>query len=620
VAAAIVLALGTGAALPSAASAKRAPSRLRAFSSCPALVGYAKGHLGQTHGAPTGGVTPLAEPRIPGRAPTDTSAPTAVAKEAAPTHSTTNVQEEGVDEPDVVKTDGTTIFTVAGDTLYAVAATGAGAPRIIGSLKLARSGGDLLLQGQRLLVIQSASRPIGVEPVAGGAPRLAVAPVSGQTVITEVDVRDPAALKVARTLTLDGQYVNARQNGATARVVLSSTPRAYAMAGVRGRASGWLPRSRFVSRISGRHRTRTMVACRAVRRPPAFSGLGTVSILTIDLDKGLWEVDADAVMTDAQTVYGSTSHLYVATQRWIDPQTAPRDLPTTTTLIHRFDVSDPDRTTYEASGEVPGYLLNQYSLSEQGGDLRVASTAEPVWWQGQQQGSSQSQVTVLRRDGATLAPVGRVSGLGEGQRIYSVRFIGDVGYVVTFRQVDPLYTIDLSDPTAPHVLGELELLGYSAYLHPIAPDLLLGVGQDATPEGRAKGVQVSLFGVGDPAHPKLLAQHALGAASSSQVEFDSHAFLYWAPRQLVVLPLAVFDAGAPASSPGFTGAVALTVTPSGIAETGRVAHDPTDGYVPPITRSVVIGDQLLTVSDGGVLASALDGLRRLGWVAFRPTG
>jgi hypothetical protein len=405
----------------------------------------------------------------------------------------------------------------------------------------------------------------------------------GQTVITEVDVRDPEALMVARTLTLDGQYVNARQNDATARIVLSSTPRAYAVADVRGRASGWLPRSRFASRISGRHRTRKMVACRAVRRPPTFSGLGTVSILTINLDKGLWEVDADAVMTDAQTVYGSPGHLYVATQRWIDPQTQPGDLPTTSTLIHRFDVGDPDRTTYEASGEVPGYLLNQYSLSEKGGDLRVASTADPVWWQGQQQGSSQSHVTVLRRQGSTLAPIGRVSGLGQGQRIYSVRFIGDVGYVVTFRQIDPLYTI--------------------------------GVGQDATPEGRTKGVQVSLFGVGDPAHPTLLAQHALGAASSSQVEFDSHAFLYWAPRQLVVLPVQVFDSGA-SSSPGFTGAVALKIDRAGIAETGRVAHDSIDGYVPPITRSIVIGDQLLSVSDGGVLASALDGFGRVGWLAF----
>ena len=130
-------------------------------------------------------------------------------------------------------------------------------------------------------------------------------------------------------------------------------------------------------------------------------------------------------------------------------------------------------------------------------------------------------------------------------------------------------------------------------------------------------MQVSLFGVGDPAHPKLLAQHALGAASSSQVEFDSHAFLYWAPRQLVVLPVQVFDSGdGKASAPGFTGAIALKVDASGIAETGRVAHDPADGYIPAINRSIVIGDQLLTVSDGGVLASALDGFARVGWLAF----
>ena len=444
---AIVAALAMVAALPVGALAKRAPSRLHAFASCPEIVGYAQRHFAQTQGAPGRGVEPLAEPAIPARTPTDTSAPSApsAGKEAAPTFSTTNVQEEGVDEPDIVKTDGATIFTVVGQTLYAVAATGPGAPRIVGSLALSRAGGDLLLHGRRLLVIQTAS-PLPVEPV-GGVARLKIAAVQSQTLITEVDVGDPAALKVARTLTLDGQYVNARQNGATARVVLSSTPRAYAVPDVRRRASGWLPRSRFASRISGRHRTRKIVACRAVRRPPSFSGLGMVSILTIDLDKGLWEVDADAVMTDAQTVYGSAGHLYVATQRWVDPQTQPAELPTTSTLIHRFDVSDPDRTTYEASGVVPGYLLNQYSLSEQGGDLRVASTNEPVWWQGARQSDSQSYVTVLQRQGSTLAPIGRVAGLGKGERIYSVRFIGDVGYVVTFRQVDPLYTIGLADPT-----------------------------------------------------------------------------------------------------------------------------------------------------------------------------
>ena len=123
--------------------------------------------------------------------------------------------------------------------------------------------------------------------------------------------------------------------------------------------------------------------CNRVSRTPAFSGLGMLSIVTLNLDKGLWQAHSDGVMTDGQTVYGSTKHLYVATQRWIDPTTPATDLPSgTSTAIHKFDISDPDATTYEGSGSVPGYLLNQYSMSEQDGDLRVASTTEPLWWNG----------------------------------------------------------------------------------------------------------------------------------------------------------------------------------------------------------------------------------------------
>ena len=144
--------------------------------------------------------------------------------------------------------------------------------------------------------------------------------------------------------------------------------------------------------------------------------------------------------------------------------------------------------------------------------LRVASTEEPAWWGTGPQEESESFVTTLgERDGA-LVQLGRVGGLGKGERVYAVRFVGDTGYVVTFRQVDPLYTLDLSPPSRPAVLGELKIRGYSAYLHPLGDDLLLGVGQDATEEGRVLGTQLSLFDVSDLRRPVRITQYALGSS------------------------------------------------------------------------------------------------------------
>jgi len=575
-------------AAPAAADARR--PRLRAFASCAGLVDYARHHLARTQGQPDRTVVPLVEtaPTAPGVPVPSTDKGT----EAAPDHSTTNNQEAGVDEPDAAKTDGDTLFVVAGDAVYAVSVRGES--KILGSLKLGGYGGQLLLRGHRLVAIVEK----GGYVYRPGGPVAAIAPVSyssTQTELSEIDVSDPAAMKVSRTLTFDGSFAGARQNGGTVRVVLNSAPKAYADSGMAHSTRGWLPRSRLVSNVTGRKRTRSYLRCRAVARPPVFSGLGMLSIVTMNLDKGLWQADADGVMTDAQTVYGAKKHLYVATQRWVDPDTPAAELPPgTTTLISRFDVTDPDDTIYEGSGSVPGYLLNQYSLSEHAGDLRVATTTQPIWWNGAEQEPSRSMVTVLRRAGGTLASIGQVDGLGHGERIYSVRFIGDVGYVVTFRQVDPLYVIDLSEPTAPRVRGELALLGYSAYLHPVGPGRLLGIGQDATPEGRLKGAQASLFDVSDPKAPRLLDRAALGNGSSA-VEYDPHAFLYWAPKRLALLPLQ-------------NEIVGLRVTDA-LAGAGRVEH-------PWATRSLIVGGWIYTVSEAGVMGSDLDTFGRLSFVAF----
>ena len=365
------------------------------------------------------GVAPLSEPAIPARTPTDaTTAPPSPnasgAKEAAPTYSTTNVQEEGVDEPDVVKTDGVTIFTVVGDTLYAVAATGAGAPRIVGSLS------PRPLRRRPAAARQAPAGDPDREPrsrpsrwaaaAARGSPR---SRAQAQTVLTEVDVADPAALKVARTLTLDGQYVNARQNGAhRARRGLLDAARLRGAPTCAAAASGWLPRSRFASQDLRRAIARAVVACHAVRRPPTFSGLGMLSVLTIDLDKGLPAVDSDAVMTDAQTVYGSADQPLRRDPALDRPRDAGRRTcrRTTSRTIHRFDVSDPDRTTYAASGDGPG-LPAQPVLALRVRGRSCASPrprSRPGWTQGS---ASRAQTAELRdRAAAGRAQRSRPSG------------------------------------------------------------------------------------------------------------------------------------------------------------------------------------------------------------------
>jgi len=214
-------------------------------------------------------------------------------------------------------------------------------------------------------------------------------------------VSDPRAMKVTRTMTVDGRFVDARQTGSSARLVISSQPRAIIYPGARGKTSGWVPRRRFHSLVTGRAYAAPIARCRAIRRPVEFSGLGMLTILTIDLDRGLYATDTEALMADARVVYGSQDSLYVATEKWIDPRTPVDKLPQSqSTVIDKFDVSDPLHTTLVASGEVPGYVLNQFSMSEYKSDLRVATTSRPAWWGAQPpQAVSQSFVTVLRSRG-----------------------------------------------------------------------------------------------------------------------------------------------------------------------------------------------------------------------------
>ena len=505
----------------------------------------------------------------------------------------------------MVKTAGSRIFAIAGGRLRAVHADG---PRLLGSLELPGYGHELLLRGDRLLVISHDAPVIG-------EPRLAepLLAAPGVTVLTEVDVTDPGAMRVVRTERIRGVHVSSRLTGRTARVVVWTRPRAVFEPVLRAAVRGWLPRRALRRRGVGKPTFRRAAPCRRVLRPARFSGTDVLTVLTIDLEKGLPAVDSDAIMSGGQVVYASERSLYVATQDWTPlPATPGAELPGRSfTTVHRFATGDPDSTTYRASGQVPGYLLNQFSLSEHGGVLRAATTEEPVWWPGGSGTESQSHVTVLgERDGA-LRKIGQVGGLGRGERIFAVRFIGPAGYVVTFRQIDPLYVVDLERPSQPVVRGELKIRGYSAYLHPLGGGLLLGVGQDATEAGAQLGTQLSLFDVSDPSNPRRLHQAAVSGASS-QAEFDHHAFLWWAPRDLAVVPLNVYGGQFSQAGQSFQGAAGFRVQrAAGIAEAGRASHPNA-----PILRSFVLGGRLFTLSDAGIEANSLDNLAEQAWLAF----
>jgi uncharacterized secreted protein with C-terminal beta-propeller domain len=627
--------------VPSSAGAASGRHKLRAFASCSNFVHYARRHAPKelrTRGIPE----PIGLPVTRSPQPmTDNGVAQPEAKTAPTTggagqdFSTTNVQEAGVDEPDQVKTDGKTLFVVENQTLFALDVR-SDPPKLLDSLSLDTYGAQLLLDGDKLLVM--AGSPIVYalgDVIAPPVAEAALAPIypTQQSTLTLVDVSKPSAMKVEKTMSVNGGYLTARMTDHSARVVFSATPRvlpALQRAATpdaprpnvrRTTTPDWRPSYRLRRGRKGKIARHALVRCTAIEYPQVFSGLNSLTVLTIDLKKGLDPVDSDAVMTDGQTVYASTNNLYVATQRAIvEKPESDTEPPALQTEIHKFDISKPDETTYEGSGVVSGTVLNQYAMSEQDGFLRVATTEEPLWWRGNENRKSESFVTVLKQEGSSLVQVGRVGGLGKGERIYAVRFIGDTAYVVTFRQIDPLYTVGLSDPEHPKVLGELELLGYSAYLHPVGDGLLLGVGQSVgVRENEPSGTQVSLFDVSDPANPKRLSNAMLESGSSSSAEFDPHAFLWWDPLKLAVLPVQVYsyEPDSNTQKPPFIGAIGFTATKAdGVKEKGRLSQPDSNGYSPEIDRTLVVGDRLFTVSYMGLMASDLGSFASRGFVAF----
>ncbi|MFP5323035.1 MAG: beta-propeller domain-containing protein [Acidimicrobiia bacterium] len=618
--------------------------------------------------------------------------------------SSTNTQEAGIDEPDVVETDGDHVYLVDQEELVVLdGATGA----VLSRTRLASWGGQLLLQGDRLLVVAggmgygmpmpvegdgSIGGPAPVDPVLvypvlvdpaveperrpiepgstepapapepepelepEPAPEPQPAPVPqpepepqpvpepapipieppafpAGTVLQLLDVSDPAAPQVVQTTELEGTHVTTRVVDGVARVVIASWPQpepvleglsfegdvstssgaAAAREAVAERVADteigdWLPsfRTTVLEEEAPTSDEGEIVACEDVLVPEVNAGVAQTSILRVDFADGFDPADTTTVVAEAGTVYASAERLYLAANRWVpatdDPAADAAASTDTTTALHVFDLGGEGAAPHVAAGEVPGHVLNQYSLSEHDGHLRIATT-EGDPWAGEGVEPSSSSVRVLRLDGDRLVEVGVVTGLGLTETIQSVRFMGPVGYVVTFRQTDPLYVIDLSDPTSPEAVGELKIPGFSSYLHPAGDGRLVGIGRDATLEGVDQGLLVSLFDVSDPTDPRQL-QTWTERDAWSQAGADPKAFLHWAPESAVVVPIeryGTFDETGRELTPTRMGMVVLDIADGGITERATVS---VDGRFP--SRALVVQDRLWSLFDGGVVVSDFD--------------
>lgn len=542
-------------------------------------------------------------------------------------HSATNIHESGVDEPDLAKTDGRRLVTVADGALRVIDV----ATRTVTSRLPVRRGADarLLLHEDRALVMSRHPRAWlamdGLVEPDRAAPRADLALIDLQR----------GARELGR-LSVDAEVVDARLVGSVARVVVRSAPRlgfvtpssrtSPAAALRHNRAvlerstiDDWVPG--FTLRVNGERHAGQLVDCGSISHPADYSGVSMLNVLTIDLSRDLGTGNPVAIVADGGTVYGTGQSLYVAHDRreWTHPGPwAGRRFPpsgpvnsTASTEIYQFALPPLGKPTFVASGVVDGTLLDQYALSEHGGYLRVATTTEE---RARSRSRSQSMITVLARQGERLMRVGRVAGLGVGERIYSVRFQGEIAHVVTFRRIDPLYSLDLSDPRRPRVTGKLKIPGYSSYLHPVGDDRLIGVGRGVV-EGRPmSSTQVSVFDVSDPSSPRRThVHHERGTVAL--VEQDPHAFLFWEPRGILVLPTYAYGWDRRQRHPG-AGALVLELSGDELSEVGYVTHPRVRGAVPGVTRAFVINDELWTVGGGGVLVSDLDALSRVGWIRF----
>jgi len=521
-------------------------------------------------------------------------------------YSTTNIQVAGVDEADIVKTDGEYIYLVSGNRTIIVKAYPPEQAQVLSEIELEGTVAGIFINGDRLVVFEEDTPYYPYNDVRWGPTGEFYMPliISPKTSIKVYDVSDRENPRLQRDISADGQYISSRMIGDYAYVVINEP--VYAQDDELN-----LPRIYFGGNETEIPAT-DIYYCNVYDYYYMYT-----TIMAINTQNDDQEPTYETILLGASSnLYVSLNNIYLTFPVWGDDV---GDFGKT--AIHRIHIEGAEIEPV-ASGEVPGMVLNQFSMDEYEGYFRVATTTY--------EGTSQNNVYVLD---TALNITGSLTDLAPGETIYSARFMGEKGYLVTFKQVDPLFVIDLSDPRYPKELGYLKVTGYSDYLHPYDENHLIGIGKETTDAGEFawyQGVKISLFDVSDVSNPQEISKYEIGhRGTDSPVLRDHKAFLFDKSRNLLVMPVLVMEVdeseypeGVPSwayGEPVWQGAYVFDVSlDEGFQLKGRITHieSPADleqdyyySYSAfSVERSLYIDDVLYTISDAKIKMNSLENL------------
>jgi Beta propeller domain len=503
-------------------------------------------------------------------APVAANASSPSASDSSAQFSGSTLQEEGVDEDDLLKTDGNMIYglSTSAGRVVAYQRDNTGAIKQTASLSIAAttnsSGMYLLSQAKKLALIGTSSTaysssspsPLPALPPASTSPAVYPNYYQSKISISLIDTSSPTALVVGKTISIDGNLIGSRVIGN----VLYLASSFQAPVSLTNEAIDSLKTSDVLPTIQFDTDTPTTLLAESdcylqVKNASTSSSITTIT--AIDLSTAALVRNSRCFVGGSEAIYVSEKSVYVATTRYsyASPTNAgstnavataiwayPADIKTD---IHKFSI-DGLNVKYKASAEVKGHLgwqqdKKSYRMSEFGDDLRIITFTGELGWnfvptidpsasKAAGVAPSPATLTILRETGSELKTIGalpnskRPEPIGlPNEQIYAVRFLGSKGFVVTFRRTDPLYVLDLADATDPKTVGELKTPGFSNFLFPVGANLLLGVGQDASSTGRAQGVKIGLIDISDLANPKETATRIIGkSGSASAVDGGAH--------------------------------------------------------------------------------------------------